>query len=90
MTFEADFTVSSIIDTEEPIITIGDIDKGLIIYPDHAIMHTANLKVDNAQNVAWAENKRIHLVVSVSFGEEYSYVRIYINGVLDREFEYNP
>lgn len=90
MTFEADFTVSSIIDTEEPIITIGDIDKGLIIYPDHAIMHTANLKVDNAQNVAWAENKRIHLVVSVSFGEEYSYVRIYINGILDREFEYNP
>jgi len=89
-TFECDFIIENIIDTNEPIITIGDSDKGLVIYPDHAIMRTANLKVDSSQNVAWAEGVRVHLAVAVSFGETYSYVRIYINGVLDREFAYNP
>ena len=89
-TFEIDFITENIIDTNEPIITIGDSERGLVIYPDHAIMRTANLKVDSAQNVAWAEGIRTHLAVTVTFSETYSYVRIYINGVLDREFAYNP
>ena len=88
-TFEIDFIVDNIIDTTIPLITVGTVQKGLIIYPDHAILRTANLSSDNSQNVAWAEGKRIHLAVTITSGEAHSYVRMYVNGVMDREFSYN-
>ena len=91
MVLEMDFLVDNIVDDNEPILVIGSTTKGFTMYPSMAVMRTAKLNVDESQDVAWAEGVRQHLAVAASFGSagDPHYMRIYLNGVMEREFAYD-
>lgn len=102
MTLEIDFRTDNILDENEPILQIcsthqvnGDI-YGFEMLPLEAYMLTNNKRDRENQNVSYAEGVRIHLALNIVYGlqaagmsQSLNYVRMFINGVLDREFTYN-
>lgn len=95
MTFEMDFRTNNILDEEEPIVTIGTAHPtdgeiwGLELLPLEVRMLTQRMRAVDDQNAAWAEGVRMHLAVNVVYGlNGLNYVRIFLNGIIEREFNY--
>lgn len=91
MVFEMDFIVDNIVDDDEPIVVIGSTTRGFTMYPSMGVMRTAKLNVDENQDLAWAEGVRQHLAIAASYGSasDPHYLRIYLNGIIEREFAYD-
>ena len=94
MTLEIDFRTNNILNEEEPILRIGgDASDGEIwgfeMLPLEARMLTQRMRAIDDQNVSWAEGVRTHLAVNVVYGlQGLNYVRIFLNGIIEREFNY--
>ena len=94
MTLEVDFRASNILDDEEPLLSIagthGDGKAwGFVMLPTEAYLMTYNKRTRDDQNVSWAEDTRMHIAVNVVHNlGGLNYVRIFVNGVIDREFNY--
>lgn len=100
MTFECDFKVSNLqsFDAEsETVLSVGEIMAadgkilGLNMMPLKAHLLTQNKRSVNVQDVQWAEDAKIHLAVNVVYNlanKGRNYVRIFVNSVINREFEY--
>lgn len=97
-TFELDFRTSSIVDDDEPIFTIkaSNTDQiGFTLKPTEAYLITSARAAIDDQNVSWAEDRRMHLVVNVQYnitgaqtGTPLNLIRIFLNGIIEREFFY--
>lgn len=97
-TFEMDFRTSNILDSDEAIVRIGTlVDNkiwGFEMLPTKAYMMTQENRTIEDQDADWAEDIRTHLavnIVSVIYGptKTLHYVRIFINGIIEREFLFN-
>lgn len=97
-TFELDFRTSNILDSDEAIVRIGTLvnDKiwGFEMLPTKAYMMTEENRTVEDQDADWAEDERTHLavnIVSVIYNptKTLHYVRIFINGIIEREFLFN-
>lgn len=97
-TFEMDFRTSNILDSDEAIVRIGTlVDNkiwGFEMLPTKAYMMTQENRTIEDQDADWAEDVRTHLavnIVSVIYGptKTLHYVRIFINGIIEREFLFN-
>lgn len=101
MTLEFDFRTSNILDESDPIIKIGTTANdgniwGFEMLPTKAYMLTENERNVADQDVDWAEDTRMHMAINVVYGlrnaaydERINLVRIFLNGVIEREFTYN-
>lgn len=101
MTFECDFMVSNLQSFEaeaETILSVGDIMPadgkilGFNMMPLKAHLLTQNKRSINVQDVQWKEDSRVHLAVNIVYNlanKGRNYVRIFINGVINREFQYS-
>jgi len=101
MTLEFDYRTSNILDENDPIIRIGTTANdgnvwGFEMLPTKAYMLTENERNVADQDVDWAEDTRMHLAVNVIYGlrnaaydERINLIRIFLNGVIEREFTYN-
>ena len=95
MTLEIDFRTNNILDEEEPILKIGTIHPtdgeiwGFEMLPLEARLLTQRMRAVDDQNVSWAEGVRMHLAVNIVYGlQGLNYVRILLNGIIEREFNY--
>lgn len=101
--FMLDFMVDNVTDEEEVLLSIGREAatgwRGLVLWPLRAALLTSKQQVEADQDVSWAESRRFHLAVTVQHNA-YSadaqhqmpathLVRIYLNGVLEREMAYD-
>lgn len=94
MTFEMDFRTNNILDDDEAIVTIGSYASdgkiwGFEMLPLEARFLTQRMRAVDDQNVSWAEGVRTHIAVNVVYGlQGLNYVRIFLNGIIEREFNY--
>ena len=94
MTFEVDFRTNNILDEEEPILTFGTYHSdgkiwGFEMLPLEARFLTQRMRTTDDQNVSWAEGVRTHLAVNIVYGlQGLNYVRIFLDGKIEREFNY--
>ena len=94
MTMEWDFRTSNILDDEDPVLRIGVDDTdgkiwGFEMLPTKAYMLTQRMRAVADQDTDWAEDIRTHLAVNVVYGlAGLNYVRIFVNGRIEREFNY--
>lgn len=94
--WEMDFVVDNIVDDEEPLVELGSLRSsgvwwGFRMMPSRAMLLTANKYTEPDQDLAWAEGKRFHLVITAQYGGEGApnIVRMFLNGRLEREFAYD-
>ncbi len=102
-TFELDFMVQNVTDEDELLVGLGadhgGVWRGLGVYPLRGVLLSSKQIVEDDQSVSWAEGRRIHLTLTVQYNA-YSadafnqipaihLVRMYVNGVLDRELSYD-
>ena len=100
MTFEVDFKVSNLQSFEaeaDTILSVGEkmlADNkilGFNMMPLKAHLLTQNKRSINVQDVQWKEDERIRLAVNIVYNlanQGRNYVRIFVNSVINREFEY--
>lgn len=95
VTMEIDFRTSNILDSNEPIFKIGNNAQDGDIWGFQMLPTKAYLATERARNIAdqdtdWAEDTRTHLAVNVVYNlGGLNYVRIFINGIIEREFNYD-
>ena len=95
MVMELDFLVDNVVDDSEPLVTLGaersnGVWWGFKMLPLRAMLLTSNKYTEADQDLGWSEGRRFHLSVTAQYGGEGSpnYVRIYLNGEMQREFAY--
>lgn len=95
MVMELDFMVNNVVDDTEPLITLGAERSngtwwGFKMLPLRAMLLTVNKYTEPDQDLGWSEGRRFHLAISAQYGGEGvpNYVRIYLDGVMQREFAY--
>ena len=95
VTIEMDFRTNNILDEDEPIIQMCSTYAadgrawGLELLPKEVYMLTQRKRALDDQNATWAEGVRTHLAVNIVYGlSGLNYVRIFINGTIEREFNY--
>lgn len=95
VTLEIDFRTNNILDDEEAIVKMCSVFStderawGFEMLPKEAYLLTQRKRAVDDQNVTWAEGVRTHLAVNVVYGlNGLNYVRIFINGIIEREFNY--
>ena len=100
MTIELDFAVRNVTDEDTPIIRMcsymaaDGLPLGLELKPMEGVMMTRSQRVAGQQNFAWQEGKRTHMAINCYYNlgaatgdaVKVSYVRVFINGVIEREF----
>ena len=95
VTIELDLRTNNILDENEPIFKICSEHPtdhnahGFEMLPLEMYLLTANKRDRENQNASWAEGERTRLTVNVVYGlNGLNYVRMFVNGVMDREFTY--
>lgn len=95
LTIELDFKTRNISDEDQPVIKLGkEINGqfvGLILYPKKGYFFKNVDNTDWFQDIEWGENKRVHIAVNIVpnltvMGRTINLIRIFINGVINREF----
>ncbi len=96
VTFEIDFRTMNIVDETEPILRIGTLVSGKVwgfeMLATEAYLLTNTLRTTDDQNVSWAEDMRTRLSINVIYNynqTRLNLVRIFINGIIEREFFYD-
>ena len=97
LTIEIDYASRNATDLIEPIIrmcstyTSDGLPLGLEIRPQEAYFLTTGHRTPTDQDVLFQEDTRTHLAVNIIYnlgGHGISYVRLFINGIINREFVY--
>ena len=94
VTMEIDFRTSNILDATSPIFKIGTYAQdgniwGFEMLPTKAYLVTERARNISDQDTDWAEDIRTHLTVNVVYNlGGLNYVRIFVNGIIEREFNY--
>ena len=97
LTIEIDYASRNATDLAEPIIRMcstyasDGLPLGLEIRPQEAYFLTTGHRTPTDQDVMFQEDTRTHLAVNIIYnlgGHGISYVRLFINGIINREFVY--
>ncbi len=97
LTIEIDFASRNATDIVEPILQMcsmyasDGLPLGLQMRPQEAHFLTTGHRVSSDQDVMFQEDTRTHLAVNIIYnlgGNGISYVRLFINGIINREFVY--
>ena len=98
VTFEIDFKVDNVTDEETPIIQAIDALTssviGLKMFPMTGYIYSRNHITDEAQDFRWQEGKRTHIAINIVSAlhptadstTTLPLCRVFINGVINREF----
>lgn len=95
LTIELDYATRNATSTDIPVLQMcsydGNDPLGFEVKPWEACFMTAGKKVRRDQDVMFQEGVRTHMAVNIIYGINGStknYVRIFVNGVINREFEW--
>lgn len=95
LTMEFDFAVRNVTDEEEPVLRMCSYNNGIPVGWEmralDAMFGTLGNQVRLDQDVAWAENTRTHVAVNIVYNLANSglnYIRIFVNGKINREMSY--
>lgn len=96
LTMEFDFAVRNITNEDEPILKMCTYDSngnpiGWEMKPLEASFGTVGLQTRLDQDIAWAEGVRTHVAVNIVYNlanRGINYIRIFINGKINREISY--
>ena len=103
MTLELDFKIRNVTNESDPIIQCCSIIQatgnplGLLMRPLDGYINTVTQSTEADQNFGWMENVRTHIAINVvhalrsssTNSTTVSLVRVFINGVLNREFPFD-
>ena len=97
LTIEVDFRVRNIANEDNPVLRMGKEVNGqfvgFVMYPKTGYFFKTTGNIEWFQDVEWGEDKRTHIAVNVIpgltiNGRSLNLVRIFINGVINREFKF--
>ena len=95
VTLEIDFRTLNIVEETEPVLRIGTAITGGVwgfeMLATEAYLLTSQMRAVDDQNVSWAEDMRTRLTVNVvnNYNQTgLNLVRIFLNGIIEREFFY--
>ena len=96
LTIELDFASRNVTDESGILFQMGtaqqgELPVGLWVKSQEACFMTLNTRNEDAQNWIYRHDKRTHVAVNIVpnlYGEGINYVRVFINGVISREFIY--
>ena len=96
LTIEVDFATRNVTDENGILFQMGtaqegELPVGLWMKAQEACFMTMNARNEAFQNWIYRHDKRTHVAVNIVpnlYGEGISYVRVFINGVINREFIY--
>ncbi len=95
LTVELDFATRNCTDTDESVLRmctyLGAYPLGLEVKPQEACFMTTAKQVRRDQDVMFQEGARTHLALNIVYGingTSLNLARIFINGVINREFEW--
>lgn len=102
MTLEFDFAVRNVTNEKDPIIQVCStvpatgLPLGLYMRPLDGFLFTRSSSIEADQNFSWEEGVRTHIVINIVHAlrssaastETVALVRIFINGVINREFPF--
>lgn len=100
VTIELDMAIRNITNEDDPIIRMcsylsaDDLPLGLEMKPLEGVFMTRSQRTFGQQNFAWQEGVRTHVAINMYYNlgaaaaneTQVSYVRIFINGIINREF----
>lgn len=100
VTMEFDIAVRNVTNEDDPILRVcsylaaDGLPLGLEMKPLEGVFMTRSQRTTGQQNFAWEEGKRTHIAVNCYYNlgaaganeTQVSYVRIFINGTIEREF----
>ena len=100
VTMEFDLAVRNVTNEDDPILRVcsylaaDGLPLGLEMKPLEGVFMTRSQRTAGQQNFAWEEGKRTHIAVNCYYNlgaaganeTQVSYVRIFINGTIEREF----
>jgi hypothetical protein len=94
VTIELDFATRNVTDMDAAILRMcsymnDSLPLGFEMNPTDGCFMTQNNRVHDDQDVAWQEGVRTHLAVNIIYGinnTSCNYVRLFINGTINREF----
>lgn len=95
LTIEFDFATRNATKTDTPVLRMcsydGDYPLGFELKPWQAVFMTEGKRVRDDQDVMIYEDKRTHIALNIIYGingTSQNYVRIFVNGIINREFEW--
>ena len=96
LTIEIDFATRNVTDENGILFQMGtaqdgELPVGLWLKSQEACFMTMNTRNEGSQNWIYRHDKRTHVAVNIVpnlYGEGINYVRVFINGVISREFIY--
>lgn len=96
LTIEIDFATRNVTDENDFLLQMGtaqegELPVGLWLKAQEACFMTLNTRNEGAQNWVYRHDKRTHVAVNIVpnlYGEGINYVRVFINGIISREFIY--
>lgn len=96
LTMEFDFAVRNVTNEDDPILRMCTYDAngnpiGWEMRALSAMFGTQGLQVRLDQDIAWSENKRTHVAVNIVYNlaaKGINYIRIFVNGKINREMSY--
>lgn len=97
LTIELDFATRNVTDESGILLqmgtksTVDDYLVGLWVKAQESCFMTAQKRVDGSQNWIYQKDKRTHVAVNIVpnlYNQGTNYVRIFINGIISREFTY--
>lgn len=96
LTMEFDFAVRNVTNEDDPILRMCTYDTngnpiGWEMRALSAMFGTQGLQVRLDQDIAWSENKRTHVAVNIVYNlaaKGINYIRIFVNGKINREMSY--
>lgn len=96
LTIEVDFATRNVTDENAILFQmgtaqVGELPVGLWLKAQEACFMTLNTRDEGAQNWIYRHDKRTHVAVNIVpslYGEGINYVRVFINGIISREFIY--
>lgn len=98
LTIEVDFRVRNIANEDNPVLRMGKEVNGkfvgFIMYPKTGYFFKTTGNIEWFQDVEWGEDKRTHIAVNIIpgitiEGRSLNLVRIFINGIINREFTFD-
>lgn len=97
VTVELDIATRNAINTDTPVLQMcsydGEYPLGFELKPWQAVFMTVGKRVRDDQDVMISEDKRTHIALNIIYGingTSQNYVRIFVNGRINREFEWQP
>ena len=98
LTIEVDFATRNVTDEDGTLLqmgtrsTVDDYLVGFWLKAQESCMMTMEKRVDGSQNWTYSKNKRTHVAINIVpnlYSQGVNYVRVFINGIISREFVYS-